>query len=289
MTRFGLSTHLFHHDRLDRRHIDLLASRGFDLIEVFATRTHVDYHDDGQIRQLAGWLKDAGVEAGSMHAPIASGLSAGVWGTPYSTAAASAGSRQAALAEIRRSLDAAQSLGCGTLVVHLGVPDVSPDSRGNNDVAAMRRSVESLVDAAAGATVRLAFEVIPNGLSSPAALVELLDGDLDVGASGVCLDFGHAHMGAGTAEAAEMLSGHIITTHVHDNRGHEDSHLVPFAGSIDWPATAMAMAKIGDAGPWVFEVADHGDAMGVLDRTVGARARLQGILNDLAQPFAFSE
>jgi hypothetical protein len=49
----------------------------------------------------------------------------------------------------------------------------------------------------------------------------------------------------------------------------------------------MAMGKVGYAGPLIFEVADHGDAPGVLARTVGARRRLQAILEDLARPMDF--
>jgi sugar phosphate isomerase/epimerase len=64
---------------------------------------------------------------------------------------------------------------------------------------------------------------------------------------------------------------------------------VPFAGSIDWPMTLAAMWKIGYAGPLVFEVADHGDAAAVLDRAVAARTRLQSILDELSEPFAFTE
>ena len=289
MTRFGLSTHLFHHERLDGRHIDLIARHGFDLVEVFATRTHFDYRDAAQVTRLADWLASAGVEAGSMHAPITHGVTDGVWGAPYSTAAADTANRQAAVDETRAALDAARALGCRTLVVHLGVPDDAPSARGNNDAGAMRRSAEALAEAAAGTDVRLAFELIPNDLSTPDALIGLLEGDLDLGQAGACLDFGHAHMWSSAPEAAEALSGYVITTHVHDNNGREDSHLVPFAGSVDWATTAMAMAKIGYVGPWIFEVADHGDAGSVLARTVGARTRLQAILDDLAQPFAFIE
>ncbi len=74
---------------------------------------------------------------------------------------------------------------------------------------------------------------------------------------------------------------------MHDNKGQLDNHLVPFEGTIDWAATLMAMSKMGYAGPLVFEVADHGDAPGVLARTVRARTRLQAILDDLAAPISF--
>jgi sugar phosphate isomerase/epimerase len=149
--------------------------------------------------------------------------------------------------------------------------------------------LEALAEAATAAGVRLALELIPNTLSTAAALEALFGGDLDLGDAGVCLDLGHAHIMGGVPEAAEILAGHIITTHVHDNDGKSDSHLVPGEGKIDWPAAMTELGKVGYSGPLIFEVADHGDAAGVLRRTVGARTRLQAILEDLAKPLDFTE
>jgi sugar phosphate isomerase/epimerase len=101
------------------------------------------------------------------------------------------------------------------------------------------------------------------------------------------MDVGHAHLAGGAPEAIELLAGHLLTTHVHDNAGHSDDHLVPFAGTIDWPATAAALVKVGYAGPLMFELPDHGDVERTLDRAVGAARRLQAILSDLSQPLDF--
>ena len=287
MTRFGLSTHLYHAERLEPRHLETIAAHGFDLIELFATRTHFDYRDASRVAAMRGWLSAAGLEAGSMHAPIADGIRAGVWGRAYSNASTTAASRQEALDETRAAINAALELGCQTLVLHLGLPRGQKIPAGDNDPGALHRSLETIAEAVAGSPLRLALEVIPNDLSTPSALIELLESDMDLGNAGICLDFGHAHMLTGAPEAAEALSGYVITTHVHDNDGNEDIHLVPFAGTIDWTATLMAMGKVGYTGPLVFEVADHGDARGVLQRTVGARTRLRAILEDLAQPMRF--
>jgi sugar phosphate isomerase/epimerase len=185
------------------------------------------------------------------------------------------------------AIAAARALGCEFMVLHLGLPRGQPIPAGDNDPRAVVRSLEEIAGAAAAAGVRLALEVIPNDLSTADALLDWFDGDLDLGRAGICLDFGHAHLLGGTAEAVEALSGHVITTHVHDNRGRSDDHLVPFSGTIDWPGTLASLWKIGYDGRLVFEVADHGNAADVLARTVGARARLQAILDDLAQPFDF--
>ena len=285
--RFGLSTHLFHDERLDGRHLQAIRQHGFDLVEIFATATHFDYRDAAAVREMRDWLRGAGIEAGSMHGPIFDAFRGGDWGRPYSNATTNAAARQEAIDETRLALDAARELGCTAFVLHLGVPSAQRVPPGDNDSTAVRRSLEAIGEAARDAGVRLAIEVIPNPLSTPAELLRWMDDEAGVESAGVCLDFGHAHMMGGVAEAAELLSGHILTTHVHDNNGREDSHHAPFAGTIDWPGALTAIWKVGYAGPLVFEVADHGDAAAVLARLVGARSRLQAILEDLAQPFDF--
>ncbi len=285
--RFGLSTHLFHGERLTRRHLERIAARDFSLIEIFATRTHVDYHSAPAIAAVRQWLDELGLTAWSMHAPICDGFTGGEWGRAYSPATTDAVRRQEALDETQAALDAARQLGCAVMVVHLGIPREQPIEPNDNNAGAMRRSLTVLAEASRAAGVRLALEVIPNALATPDALVDWLTGDLELGDAGACLDVGHAHLVGGAPEAAEVLSGHIISTHLHDNRGRSDDHLVPFAGTIDWPATAMALSKVGYAGPLMFELPDHGDADRTLAQAVGARARLQAILDDLSQPLEF--
>jgi len=284
--RFGLSTHLFHGERLRRQHFEAMRASGFDLVEVFATRTHIDYHDTRHVDQVRGWLDDLGVTANSVHGPICESFTHGVWGRSYSNASTQAVRRDEAIAETRVAFDAARRLGASSLVVHLGLPRFQDIPPGDNDPGAVRRSIEALAQAAADTGVRLALEVMPNALSTPDALLDVLD-ELEIDA-GICLDFGHAHLEGGAPEAAEVLSGQVITTHVHDNKGQLDNHLVPFDGTIDWAATLMAMSKVGYTGPLIFEVADNGDAAGVLARTVRARTRLQAIIEDLATPFEFN-
>ena len=285
---FGLSTHVFHGERLTARHFERIASRGFELVEVFATRTHFDYHDDRAIADVQTWIARAGLQAWAVHAPICDGFVGGVWGRTYSNANTNAAVRQEAIDETRRSVEAAARLGCGMVVLHLGIPRGQPIPAGDNDRSALARSLEPIAEACTKAGVRLALEVIPNDLATPSALVEWLSGELELGTAGVCLDVGHAHIVGGAPEAAEALSGYVITTHVHDNRGSNDDHLLPFDGTIDWPATLMALSKIGYSGPLVFELPDHGDAERVLDRAVSARRRIQAILDDLARPLEFT-
>ena len=68
--QFGVSTHLYHDARLDRDHLVEIAAHGFSAVEIFATRTHVDYHDAQTLAELSEHLRDTvATRAQSMHAP----------------------------------------------------------------------------------------------------------------------------------------------------------------------------------------------------------------------------
>jgi sugar phosphate isomerase/epimerase len=212
-----------------------------------------------------------------MHAPIFEIDEKGQRIGSFSTAAGVEHRRVAAVEETRMALQVARRIPCRFLVVHLGVTSTEASSRENRPDAA-RRSLETIVEAAAERDVRVAVEVIPNELSEAASLVQWIENDLEGLDVGVCLDYGHAHVMGDLGDAIETLSGHLWTTHVHDNRGRRDEHLVPFAGTIDWDAAMMETQKIGYDGVLMFEVAGSGNPSDVLARSVKARERLRKTL-----------
>jgi len=274
---FGLSTHLFHGERLDRTHLDAIKAHGFDAVEVFATRTHFDYHEPAAADALAGWLSETGLRLHSMHAPIVEGYTGGVWGAAISNATADAARRSFALKETEAVLALAARVPYDYLVVHLGQPDDQQPPPNDNQRDAVRRSLEALDELAGVHGVTLALEVIPNQISRAERLVDLID-DLELEHAGICLDFGHANIVDDVVDAIEITSGHLVTTHLHDNRGKRDDHLVPFDGRIDWDTALFAMRKIGYEGTWMFELADQGDAAAVLRKAAEARERVREIL-----------
>jgi sugar phosphate isomerase/epimerase len=276
--RFGLSTHLFHDQRLDREHLVEIAAHGFDCIELFATRTHFDYHDQAAVRALAEWLDDTQLTLNSVHAPICASLTNGVWGETFSNAVIDESRRRKALAEAEAALAVAAVAPYRYLVVHLGVPDSSETRAADNSREAARRSVEELHRTAERAGVALALEVIPNPLSSAESLVSFIEDDLEDARVSICMDVGHAHIMGDVGDAIETCSGHLIATHLHDNNGKSDDHLAPGEGSIDWPATLMALQKVGYDGTWLFEVANTSTPTQVLTKTEKARQRFESLL-----------
>jgi sugar phosphate isomerase/epimerase len=272
---FGISTHLFHEARLGRDHLAQVAAHGFEAIELFATRSHFDYKSDAAVDQLAAWLAETNLQLHSVHAPIVEALHQGAWVGSFSNASGDEARRKAAVAEAAAALRIARRVPYRYLVVHLGMPVLEKIPPGDNQPAAARRSVEEIVAAAAEVSVTVALEVIPNPLSTPAALVRLVEEDLDGLGVATCLDYGHARLMGDLADAIETLSGHFLTTHVHDNRGKLDEHLVPFDGNIDWSGAIMETQKVGYEGMLLFEVADTGNPLDVLKRTARARGRLE--------------
>jgi sugar phosphate isomerase/epimerase len=65
---------------------------------------------------------------------------------------------------------------------------------------------------------------------------------------------------------------------VHDNRGRSDDHLVPYLGTIDWPAALVTMQKIGYDGTYVLELANTGSPAAVLEEARRARQRIERAL-----------
>jgi sugar phosphate isomerase/epimerase len=165
-----------------------------------------------------------------------------------------------------------------TLVLHCGVPEPF-GAAADNHVASMVKSLEALSPVAERHGVRLAVEVIPNALSTAAALVDLVESDVDAPALGICMDVGHARLMGDVVDAIETCSGHLITTHLHDNRGRNDDHLVPGKGVIDWDAAVLAFQKIGYDGVWMFELAATPERKHTLELAAKARERFEALLH----------
>jgi sugar phosphate isomerase/epimerase len=275
--RFGISTHLFLGERLACEHLAAIAAHGFETVEVFCHRSHFDYHDARAVSALGTWLRETGLVLNSLHAPIAAAFANGKWSDAYSTAWSDEPRRAAALQETAAALRVAEGVRFGSLVVHLGTP-AGHALPGDNSRDAARRTIDALAPTASAAGVGLALELIPNPLSAAAALVHFIEDVLEVPGAGICLDIGHAHLMGDAVEAIETCSGHIITTHLHDNRKKSDDHLIPYSGTIDWPSALVAFQKVGYDGAWMFELAVSREPQAMLAAAAKARGRFEELL-----------
>jgi sugar phosphate isomerase/epimerase len=284
--QYGVSTHLFHNQRLSRDHLLEIAAHGFELVEVFATRTHFDYHNPAAVADLQQWLAEAGLELRSVHAPIAERFSGGRWSGTLSLASADPDARARAVSEAERALHIARRIAVPVFVAHLGVPRSQardPEIGVQDTRASARRSIEQLLRVAQPLGVRIAVEVLTNELSRAGSLAHFVEEGVTAiddlaGELGICLDFGHAHLDGDVVDAIETVSEHLIATHVHDNGGRTDDHLLPFAGSIDWPGALTAIQKVGYEGAFMLEINAQGSTKDTLARARQARQRMEQFL-----------
>jgi sugar phosphate isomerase/epimerase len=264
---YGVSTCLYQQRRLGRDHLLEIAAHGFDVVELFAARLHLDYHNPACVSDLQQWLTEAGLQLISVHAPA----------TEASLASADTPEREQAVAETERALHVGRRIPFQTLVVHLGKPRTA-GARGGTNRDAARRSVDALAKTAEPLGVAIALEVIQNDLSRTSSLTGLVEEDIEAGNVGLCLDLGHARLEGDVGEAIEVAAGHLQTIDVHDNRGRSDDHLVPFEGVIDWPAALTAVQKVGYDGALTFELSARGSTKDVLARARQARSRMDKLM-----------
>ena len=142
--QFGVSTHLYHGQRLSRDHLLEIAAHGFETIEVCATRTHFDYHNPAAVADLQQWMAEAGLTLHGVHAPIGESFAGGRWGPSLNIASPDAAARAKAMDETERALQIARRIPFGVLVVHIGLPRSQAVAATDNSRDAARRSIDEL-------------------------------------------------------------------------------------------------------------------------------------------------
>jgi sugar phosphate isomerase/epimerase len=143
-----------------------------------------------------------------------------------------------AVDEVKRALEMAEHIPVRYLVQHLDGRE-SMDER-HKDAAF--NSLEHLVSFAKQRGVTIALENTPGELATPANLRHFIS-DTRLHDLRLCFDAGHAHMEEGVARSYETMRDLVVTTHVHDNHGDKDEHLLPFVGTIDWDAALKGFAQ----------------------------------------------
>src|SRR6516164_10258298 len=228
----AISTYVYVKERLHPGLLDGLVRGGAQAFEIFAARQHLDYANRKQhVREIAEWFRTSGAPLHSLHAPMFGDYEWGRTGAPpVNVTSTDRAHRVEAMDEIKRALELAEHIPFRFLIQHLGVFNESFDER---KFEAAMTSIEHLRAFAKPLGVRILLENIPNELSTPDRLVELIH-NAHFDDVGVCFDFGHANMMSTVREAFEIVRNHVCSTHVHDNDRLKDSHLWPGQGTIDW-------------------------------------------------------
>ena len=269
-----LSTYLFSSQPLGKEPLAAIAAAGIGHIELFSAAGHFNFRSPEQIREFAHWLESTGVALHSVHAPIDRSTGRGRdGGAPISIAEPDKMRRIEAVDEMKWAMELAEDVPFRYFVVHMGTGREPLDER-HQDAAF--NSLEYLVVFAKARGLTIALENTPGELSAPEALAAFLR-QTRLHELKLCFDVGHAQLDEGIAASFDFMRDRVVTTHIHDNRGEFDDHLVPFEGTIDWPAAMRTLRSAPVDLPLLLELKEpaHGDWTAVLASAAAALERLE--------------
>lgn len=205
----------------------IIAAAGFDGTELFC------YRDPSRetLTDQYGAAKAAGLSVHAYHAAF-KGINS-IWEEGEES--------EALLSFFKSSVTEAAGLGIGVAVVHLSSGNTPPAYNG----LGLSR-YQSLVEHGKSLGVRIAFENLRK--------TEYLDFILaNIPDAGFCFDCGHENLYNGGFGVLEKNADRLLCMHLHDNKGLEDNHFVPFDGSIDWARLCARLAAVKPTCPLTFE------------------------------------
>src|ERR1700678_2270766 len=254
-----LSTYRFVDQQLNPALLSEIAAAGFAAVEVFCAPHHFKYSDPQAVRELGDTLREHKIALHSLHAPSERDLSPGrESGVPLSISDPERIRRLDAVDEIKRTLEVTEKIPCKYLIQHMGHGRQAADPR---KLDAAFTSLENLAMFAKARGVTIALENTPSELGSPSVLHKFLV-DTHLHDLKLCFDIGHAHIEEGVQASFDAMRERVVSTHIHDNHGDKDEHLLPFEGTIDWDAALAGFASAPVELPFVFEIKAQAGAAG---------------------------
>lgn len=166
---------------------------------------------------------------------------------------------------VRRSIIAASRLGAGSIVIHGGSHPYSCDYRKNklDNIEYLKPHLELAAKHGIQIAIENLYDVfdpqmgvrVPHYLSNQENLIDLVDTIKESYDNvGIVWDFGHANMMSwNQTEALEKIGKRLIATHVQDNYGVVDNHLLPYLGTVEWEPIMKTLKKIGYKGAFAYE------------------------------------
>jgi sugar phosphate isomerase/epimerase len=133
-----------------------------------------------------------------------------------------------------KTLAICQALGAKTLVLHLGINPLLPESALDMWLESSLRMWSPIIELAEQLRITIEFENM--FLPSPRFLTALKNG-LASASIKFCFDIGHFHVYSRVPleQWLDELADDIVELHLNDNLGEDDEHLALGAGKIDFP------------------------------------------------------
>ena len=246
--KIGAST-LLHRDRpLDWTLFHEFQQAGVESLELTDYHPGFSFTDHAAYTALEIAIRDLSLHLNSLHIHLEK------FDSDFDLATLESTPQEKTLIAYCEAVDAMEILGGGILVTHhIQIPE--PD-----DILHMEKrsafldNLHTIAEYAAPKGVSLALENTSRGYTrEPTRLVKLITdlGDPNVG---ICIDTGHRNIIGDPVEALRIAGDRLIATHLHDNHGEQDEHLLPGLANIDWDGVVEVLNDIEYRGVFMYEL-----------------------------------
>ena len=239
---------------------------------------------DAEIAFTARIVAEAGLKTKSVHAsngrnPVtefgAKGLDLKLTETRKDILSPHDWQRQSGVELLQNRIDLAVAMGSPDVVLHIDVTDSVFDTSQDEErfFTPLFASLDALKPYAEKCGVKIAVETLFGASAATyLALYDRLFARYPANYIGLCLDIGHWELSdPGGLSVIESFGDRLCTTHIHDNFGAKDDHLLPFDGRIDWERVMAAIAQTPYEPPLTFETPQ--DRYGLPERAYYGRAQ----------------
>ena len=221
--------------------LPMIKNAGFTHISFGSKTPHSNNLSAAGQAELRRMLSDTGLEVCSIHNPIRKETEIS---SPQEETAA------AGLDLLKRCIDAAVSLNARTVIFHATASrpdDPETDRRKEIFVEQVHRMLGHVGDQPAQLGVENLSYVPANEISAHS-----MD-EIDHPKYGFCYDSSHANLTPPLTAMLKRYGDRLMTTHISDNWGEKDDHLLPWEGDIAWDALCRALSEIPFRGVFLME------------------------------------
>ncbi|MED5578823.1 MAG: sugar phosphate isomerase/epimerase family protein [Nitrospinota bacterium] len=247
-----ISTHLFAYEALSFEHLKEIKNAGFNQIELWVMKPHLDFTSGAFVKELETWIKSLSIEIVSLHAPFYFSLSEARKGEWLSISCADLEKRKKGVEFIKVAINRLEAFRAKTIVIHPSAPSHNGDS---DTYEFLKNSLEKILILTEKLGIKIALENIPSELGRTEKLSNFINCLENITLKN-CIDTGHALMTEKEkyADSIEKMLPNCINIHLHDNDGIVDSHLPPKEGKIDWERFKNALIKYKYKGQLTYEI-----------------------------------
>ncbi|MFA5031725.1 MAG: sugar phosphate isomerase/epimerase family protein [bacterium] len=231
----------FNYDIPLKTQLPMIKAAGFTHISLGGGNLeHSGYLNITGQRNLKEMIQDSGLKICSIHAPF----------KDVDVSSPEKSISLNAMDLLKRCIDSALFLGAKTIIFH--PVSISRVDSIEDRKEILLKQVYSLLEYIGKKDIQLAIENLPSGLINDLVYFSL--DRIDNSKYGLCYDSSHDNLLSEPLTILGKYGNRLFTTHISDNRGEKDDHILPFEGTFKWDEFTKVFHKIGFEGIFLLEV-----------------------------------